>query len=89
MILVDSSVWIDHFRRTLAAFTQLHIGGHDLAVKAAMNRTLRAKGLTVRKTVDCLIATRCIEDGLPLLHADRNFQPFADHLGLQVADSAA
>jgi len=45
-------------------------------------RTLRAKGITVRKTIDCLIATRCIADGLPLLYSDRDFDPFVVHLGL-------
>jgi predicted nucleic acid-binding protein len=73
-------------RRTLDAFAQVDIGGHNIAVKAARNyRKLREKGLTVRKSIDCLIATRCIEDGLTLLHADRDFQAFVDHLGLKVA----
>jgi predicted nucleic acid-binding protein len=36
----------------------------------------------VRKTIDTLIATRCIEDGLPLLYSDRDFDPFVEHLGL-------
>ena len=55
-----------------------------LAVKSASNyRTLRRLGVTVRKTIDCLIATWCIEHGVPLLFSDRDFQPFVDHLGLQ------
>jgi hypothetical protein len=37
----------------------------------------------VRKTIDTLIATRCIEDGYTLLHSDRDFEPFVTHLGLQ------
>lgn len=73
-------------RRTLDAFARVEMGGYELAVEAARNyRKLRVKGLTVRKTIDCLIATRCIEDGLTLLHADRDFRPFVDHLGLKVA----
>lgn len=77
-------------KRTLDAFTQIDIGGHEVAVKAAENfRALRAKGITVRKTIDCLIATRCIEDQLTLLHADRDFLPFAQHLGLKVAYTEA
>jgi predicted nucleic acid-binding protein len=44
-------------------------------------------GITIRKTIDTLIATRCIEDGLTLLHADKDFLPFAEHLGLKVAYS--
>ncbi|MFZ2988040.1 hypothetical protein [Ideonella sp.] len=43
--------------------------------------------MTVRKTIDTLIATRCIEDGLTLLHADKDFAPFAQHLGLREAYS--
>ena len=61
-----------------------------LALKASENyRRLRAKGITIRKTIDTLIATRCIEDGLTLLHADRDFAPFTEHLGLKVAYSDA
>jgi predicted nucleic acid-binding protein len=73
-------------RKTLDAFTQIDLVGHDIAVKAARNyRVLRDKGITVRKTIDTLIATRCIESGLTLLHADKDFTPFAEHLGLKVA----
>ena len=61
----------------------LAIGGTEVAFEAARNyRRLRALGLTPRKTIDTLIATRCIADGLPLLFSDRDFQPFVDHLGL-------
>ena len=75
-------------RKTLDAFTQIDLGGHDIAVKAARNfRILRAKGITVRKTIDSIIATRCIEDGLTLLHNDRDFIPFHMHFGLRVAYS--
>lgn len=56
-----------------------------LAVQAAKNyRTLRARGLTVRKTVDLLIATFCLDEGHSLLHRDRDFDPFEEHLGLAV-----
>lgn len=48
---------------------------------------LRAKGITVRKTMDSLIATRCIEDGLTLVHSNRDFIPYQTHLGLRVAYS--
>lgn len=128
-MLVDSSVWIDHFRgvatpqtdllqealthlgqsiligdlilaevlrgfseldarRTISAFNELEcveLAGCALAVKAARNhRVLRAKGITVRSTIDCLIATYCIEARTLLLHNDRDFDPFAKHLGLKV-----
>jgi predicted nucleic acid-binding protein len=75
-------------RKTLDAFTQADLVGHDIAVKAARNfRKLRAMGVTVCKTIDSLIATRCIENGWTLLHADRDFDAFAMHLGLRVAFS--
>jgi hypothetical protein len=60
-------------------------GGVEIAIIAARNyRLLRAKGVTVRKTIDCLVATFCIEHGHSLLHRDRDFDPFETHLGLQV-----
>ncbi len=56
-----------------------------LAIQAAANyRLLREKGITIRKTIDLLIATFCIENGHILLHADRDFDPIQTHLGLQV-----
>jgi predicted nucleic acid-binding protein len=77
-------------KQTLDAFDHIEIAGYALAVKASENyRALRELGITVRKTIDTLIATRCIEDGLTLLHADRDFQPFAQHLGLKLAYSEA
>ena len=58
----------------------------DIAIKSAENfRTLRKRGLTVRKTIDVLIATVCIEQDLSLLHADKDFHPFHEHLGLRNA----
>jgi predicted nucleic acid-binding protein len=75
-------------KKTLEAFDHIDLVGYGLAVKASENyRTLRAMGITIRKTIDTLIATRCIEDGLTLLHADKDFLPFAEHLGLKVAYS--
>lgn len=60
-------------------------GGVDLAIAAAEHyRMLRRRGHTVRKTVDCLIATFCLEHGHTLLHADRDFDPFEQQLGLRV-----
>lgn len=77
-------------KTTFEAFDHVDLAGYELALKAADNfRRLRAMGVTVRKTIDTLIATRCIEDGLTLLHADKDFQPFADHLGLKVAVSGS
>jgi len=62
------------------------LGGIEIARKAAENfRALRKRGVTVRKTVDCFIATYCIEHDIPLLYRDRDFEPFAQHLGLRAA----
>ena len=75
-------------KKTFDAFPHIDLCDYDLALKASENyRILRAMGITIRKTIDTLIATRCIEDGLTLLHADRDFAPFAEHLGLNVAYS--
>ena len=127
MILVDSSVWIDHLRdtvteqvtqlRSLMSGEELLVGDlvlcevlqglrsdadaklveealrefevvplvdAELAVKAAANyRFLRSFGFTVRRTIDLLIATFCIERGHSLLHSDRDFTPMRRFLGLQ------
>ena len=128
MVIVDTTVWIDHLRgaanpetewldRELtrqrlgltdlilcevlqglgsqAAFTRVRddllkfrvfpAGGTDLAIAAAANyRALRRRGHTVRKTIDCLIATFCLQEQHSLLHRDRDFDPFERLLGLQV-----
>jgi predicted nucleic acid-binding protein len=69
--------------RSLALLPML--GGSN-AWKAADNyRQLRRKGITVPKTIDGIIATACIEANLPLLFSDRDFQPYVEHLGLEVA----
>jgi hypothetical protein len=72
-------------RRQLGKFELLETGGADLALAAAQNfRTLRRRGHTVRKTIDCLIATFCLRGGHLLLHRDRDFDPFELLLGLPV-----
>jgi predicted nucleic acid-binding protein len=77
-------------RRLLAQLEQLTLGGEAIAVLAARNfRKLRAKGITVRGTVDVIIASRCMADGLHLLHSDRDFDAFETHLGLQVVRGGA
>jgi predicted nucleic acid-binding protein len=59
--------------------------GKEIAVQSAGNyRILRRKGVTVRKTIDVVIATFCIENDLPLLHSDRDFRPMEQHLHLKV-----
>jgi len=60
-------------------------GSVALAAQAARNyRALRSRGKTVRKTVDVLIATFCLQDQHSLLHRDRDFDPFEQLLGLSV-----
>ncbi len=69
--------------RSLALLPML--GGRN-AWKAAENyRMLRSRGITVRKTIDGIIATACIEANVPLLFSDRDFQPYVEHLGLEPA----
>lgn len=72
-------------RAALLAFPQVEIGGTETALAAADHyRALRKRGVTVRKAVDCLIAAWCIARGVPLLHDDRDFKPFAEHRGLRL-----
>ena len=73
-------------RKLLNALQVITLGGRDMAIQAARNfRILRARGVTVRKTIDTIIATRCIEDNYALLFSDRDFKPFVAHLGLRSA----
>lgn len=76
--------------KALEAFECVALGGRDIAMQAANNfRALQALGFTVQKTIDTIIATKCIDAGYRLLHADRDFEPFEKHLGLSVAFSQA
>jgi predicted nucleic acid-binding protein len=127
VIVVDSSVWIDHLRgtatpsvgrlralipegeilvgdlilcevlqglrseteaifveATLRKFSIASLLDPDLAIAAAANyRQLRRLGITIRKTIDVIIGTFCIERGHALLHADRDFEPMERFLGLR------
>ncbi len=75
--------------RLLTSLSVIEIVGRDVAVQAARNfRALRSQGVTVRKTIDTLIATRCIMSGHVLLYSDRDFDPFVAHLGLKSAMAA-
>lgn len=77
----------DDFRSARSALERLEFRpmlGRDIALASAENyRTLRSKGVTVRKTIDMMIATFCLENGHELLHADRDFHPIERHLGLR------
>jgi predicted nucleic acid-binding protein len=67
----------------LRRFEIVPMAGDAIAVTAAGNfRSLRRRGITVRKTIDLLIGTWCIENRRPLLHNDSDFRPMARHLGL-------
>lgn len=69
----------------LRHFSHVALCGRDVAVEAAAHyRRLRSLGVTVRKTIDLIIGSYCIHHGLPLLHADRDFEPMELHLGLVV-----
>src|SRR5205085_11655863 len=71
--------------RSLRQFTIAPMLDDGLAVRAAANyRELRRRGSTVRKTVDVIIGTFCMERGHALLHDHRDFEPFAAHLGMRV-----
>ena len=73
-------------RQLFRSLALLPLLGGSNPWKAAENyRQLRRKGITVRKTIDGIIATACIEANLPLLFSDRDFQPYVEHLGLVVA----
>ena len=59
--------------------------GKEIAIKAADSyRYLRKKGVTVRKTIDVIIATFCVENGFQLIHNDKDFEPFEEYLGLMI-----
>lgn len=70
----------------LREFEVINAGGRHLAIQAARNyRLLRAKGKTIRSTVDLMIGTWCIEENVPLLHNDRDYHFMEQHLGLKNA----
>jgi predicted nucleic acid-binding protein len=82
----DSDQHFEEAQRLLTSLTILDLGGQEVAIEAAMNfRRLRKLGVTVRKTVDTIIATHCILRGHALLFSDRDFDPFVTHLGLRSA----
>lgn len=74
----------EYAQQALLRFPVFDMVGVDIALRSAANyHQLRKQGLTIRKTVDCLIATFVIQRGYLLLHDDHDFEPFARHLGLQ------
>lgn len=76
---------VTRVREYLLRFKVFSSGGVALAIAAAQNyRTLRQSGYTVFKTIDCWIATFCLENSHQLLHRDRDFDAFEKILGLDV-----
>lgn len=72
--------------RFMSGLRRVVISDWECALASAQNyRALRRMGISIRKTIDCLIATRCILDDLELLSSDRDFDPFVAHLGLKSA----
>ena len=77
-------------KRLLSRLEQTSLCGVDVAIEAARNyRRLRARGVTVRGTIDVIIATRCLVNDYRLLHSDRDFDPFEEHLGVRVVNCGA
>jgi len=73
-------------RKLMTSLVIVDLAGQKIAIQAAQNfRVLRSHGITVRKTIDTVIATRCIASELSLLYSDRDFDPFVVHLGLRPA----
>ena len=82
---VRDDVAAKEVERELAKLDVFETGGVALARDAARNyRALRNRGHTVRKTIDCLIASFCLREHHSLLHRDRDFDPFEKFLDLSV-----
>jgi predicted nucleic acid-binding protein len=78
----------DQAYQALSNFQKVSMMNIDLALKSAQYyRILRKRGVTARKTIDCFIATFCIENDLELYHSDRDIDPFEEHLDLKVVQT--
>ena len=72
-------------KKALSLLPCPNLCGIEIAIKSAVNfRTLRKKGVTIRKTIDMIIGTFCIENSHALLHDDKDFEPLVKHLELNV-----
>ena len=70
----------------LSALPFRQMGGYNVAIQSSQNyRQLRKAGITVRKTIDVIIATFCIIEGLTLLHDDHDFDPIASNFPLKIS----
>lgn len=73
-----------HIDELFSGLNQMPLAGFAIAQRAAKHhRDLREKGITVRKTIDCIIATFYIKNDIALIHADRDFEPFERYFGLR------
>ena len=82
---IRSHKFRNHVSSLLLSLPQFNMVGFEIAEKSANNyRTLRSKGITVRKTIDVLIGTFCIENNFQLVHRDSDFDLMARHLKLSV-----
>ena len=73
-------------RKLLTSLEVVEIGGQEIAIQAARHfRTLWLLGVTVRKIINTMIATFCIEKNYSLLYSDHDFEPFVEHLGMRSA----
>lgn len=80
-----SSRDFDKAKEFLNLLDMVELGGYQIAIQAASNyRAMRKKGITVRKTIDVIIGTYCIENNVSLLHDDQDFIPMELLLGLPV-----
>ena len=72
-------------KRIMDSLEYHDLAGREIAIRAALNyRLLRKRGVTVRKTIDVLIATFCIENNFMIIHNDRDYDPMEKYLGLAV-----
>lgn len=72
-------------KEIMGSFPCFNVCNEEIAIKSAENfRILRSKGITIRKTVDLIIGTFCIENEIELLHNDRDFEPMGKYLGLKI-----
>ena len=75
-------------KKLLLTFPFMEMVGQELAIKSALNyRLLRKKGVTVRKTIDVMIGTFCLNYQLTLLHDDRDFDPIEKYLNIKIVDT--
>jgi predicted nucleic acid-binding protein len=82
---VRSDAHFESIRNSFAAFQQVNLLNTATALQAAQyDRNLRKKGITIRKTNDCIIATWCIVNQIALLQQDRDFGPFVENFGLRL-----